>query len=90
MKTNSMLQNPGEDTARSLVLAAKLERHKMRLLRNTLDSSECAGEYSYDANGIPETMATPMERAATLFRALDRRNLGVLTKQEFMEGYMQR
>jgi hypothetical protein len=35
-------------------------------------------------------MATPMERAATLFRALDKRNLGVLTKQEFMEGYMQR
>ena len=49
-----------------------------------------AGQYSFDANGIPEATATPAERAATLFRALDRRNLGVLTRQEFMEGYMQR
>jgi hypothetical protein len=49
-----------------------------------------AGEYSYDASGLAEAVATPQERAATLFRALDRHNLGVLTKQEFMEGYMQR
>ncbi len=48
------------------------------------------GQYSYDGNGLPEAVPTPLERAATLFRALDRRNLGVLTKQEFMEGYMQR
>jgi hypothetical protein len=30
------------------------------------------GQYSYDGNGLPEAVPTPLERAATLFRALDR------------------
>ena len=49
-----------------------------------------AGEIRYDSNGNPEPLPTAMERAESLFSALDRDNDGCLTKKEFLSGYNKR
>ena len=48
------------------------------------------GEIRYDANGNPEPLPTALERAGSLFSALDKDNDGCLTKAEFMTGYTKR
>ena len=45
---------------------------------------------TYDANGNPDPLPTPLERAASLFNALDKNEVGSLTKEEFLEAYTQR
>ena len=52
--------------------------------------STLPGDVTYDANGNPDPLQSPLDRAASLFSALDRNDSGSLTKQEFMEAYKQR
>ena len=48
------------------------------------------GEIRYDGNGNPEPLPTAMQRAESLFSALDKDNDGCLTKKEFVTGYNKR
>ena len=48
------------------------------------------GQLTYDSNGNPDPLPTPLERATSLFNALDRNAVGTLSKQEFLEAYTQR
>ena len=69
-----------------------VDMKEMAVIMETLDDIEGvkSGETEDDGNGNPDHIPTPLERAASLFAALDRNNDGSLTRKEFVASYTQR
>ena len=69
-----------------------VDQREMAIIMETLDDIEGvkSGESQDDGNGNPDRIPTPLERAASLFAALDRNNDGSLTRKEFVASYTQR
>ena len=69
-----------------------VDQREMAIIMETLDDIEGvkSGESQDDGNGNPDRVPTPLERAASLFAALDRNNDGSLTRKEFVASYTQR
>ena len=69
-----------------------VDLHEMAVIMETLDDIEGvkAGEPQEVAKGNPDHVPTALERAASLFAALDRNNDGSLTRKEFVASYAQR
>ena len=69
-----------------------VDLHEMAVIMETLDDIEGVkpGEAQEVAKGDPDHVPTALERAASLFAALDRNNDGSLTRKEFVASYAQR